>query len=101
MDHTIFPKYQTIEIKNTSKTSRKSFDSIMMFGIVFLGPKNLKQFLRSLRYDNQKLRFWIRLAAILNYGGHLVLINIVLCIRCNSLKLNIYYQAFKSSFYPK
>ena len=21
--------------------------------------------------------------------------------RCNSLKLNIYYQAFKSSFYPK
>ena len=42
MDHTILPKYQTIEIKNTSKTSKKSFDSIMMFGIVFFGPKNLK-----------------------------------------------------------
>ena len=39
--------------------------------------------------------------AILNYGGHLVLINIVLCIRCNSLKIIIYNQAFKSSFYPK
>ena len=43
MDHTILPKYLTIEIKNTSKTSKKSFDSIMMFGIVFLGPKNLNQ----------------------------------------------------------
>ena len=43
MYHTILPKYQTIEIKNTSKTSKKSFDSIMMFGIVFLGPKNLNQ----------------------------------------------------------
>ena len=42
MDHTILPKYQTIEIKNT-KASKKSFDSIMMFGIVFLGPKNLIQ----------------------------------------------------------
>ena len=41
MDHTVLPKYQAIEIKNTSKTSKKSFDSIMMFGIVFLGPKNL------------------------------------------------------------
>ena len=38
--------------------------------------------------------------AILNNGGHLVLINIVLCMRCNFLRLNIYYQAFKSSFYP-
>ena len=37
----------------------------------------------------------------MNYGGHLVLINIVLCMRYNSLKLNIYYQAFKSSFYKK
>ena len=43
MDHTIMPKYQTIEIKNTSKTSKKSFDSIIMFGIVFLGLKNLNQ----------------------------------------------------------
>ena len=45
MDHTILPKYQTIEIKNTSKTSKKSFDSIMIIGIVhvFLGPKNLNQ----------------------------------------------------------
>ena len=43
MDHTILPKCQTIEIKNTSKTSKKSFDSIMMFAIVFLGPKNLNQ----------------------------------------------------------
>ena len=37
----------------------------------------------------------------MNYGGHLVLINIVLCMRCNYLKLNTYYQAFKSSFYSK
>ena len=37
----------------------------------------------------------------MNYGGHLVLINIVLCMRCIYLKLNTYYQAFKSSFYPK
>ena len=36
MDHTILPKYQTIEIKKTLK-----FDSIMMFGIVFLDKKNL------------------------------------------------------------
>ena len=43
MDHTILPKYQTIKIKNTSKTSKKSFDSIVLFGIVFLGPKNLDQ----------------------------------------------------------
>ena len=43
MDHTILPKYQTLEIKNTAKTSKKSFDSIVMFGIVFLGPKNLNQ----------------------------------------------------------
>ena len=43
MDHTILPKYKTIEIKNTSKTSKKSYDSIKMFGIVFLGPKNLNQ----------------------------------------------------------
>ena len=43
MDHTILPKYQTIEIKNTSKTSKKSFDSIMLFDIVFLGPKKLNQ----------------------------------------------------------
>ena len=43
MDHTILQKYQTIDIKNTSKTSKKSFDSIMMFGIVFFGPKNLNQ----------------------------------------------------------
>ena len=43
MDHTILPKFQTIEIKNTSKISKKSFDSIMIFGIVFLGPKNLNQ----------------------------------------------------------
>ena len=43
MDHTILRKYKTIEIKNTSKTSKKSFDSLMMFGIVFLGPKNLNQ----------------------------------------------------------
>ena len=43
MDHTILPKYQTIEIKNTSKTSKKSFDSIMMFGIVFLDPKKPNQ----------------------------------------------------------
>ena len=58
MDHTILPKYQTIEIKNTSKTSKKSFDSIMMFGIVFFGPKKtLIKPLRSLRYDNQKLRY--------------------------------------------
>ena len=39
--------------------------------------------------------------AILNYGGHLVLLNIVLCMRCNSLKLNIYHQKCKSSFYPQ
>ena len=43
MGHTILPKYQTIEIKNTSKTSKKLFDSTMMFGIVFLGAKNLNQ----------------------------------------------------------
>ena len=43
MDHTILPKYQTIEIENTSKTYEKSFESIMMFGIVFLGQKNLNQ----------------------------------------------------------
>ena len=43
MDRTILPKYQTIEIKNTSKTSKKSFGSTIMFGIVFLGPKNLNQ----------------------------------------------------------
>ena len=43
MDHTILPKYQTIAIKNTTKTSKKSFDSIMMFGIVLFGPKNLNQ----------------------------------------------------------
>ena len=43
MDHTILPKYQTIEIKTTSKNSKTLFDSIMMFGIVFLGPKNLNQ----------------------------------------------------------
>ena len=57
MDHTILTKYQTIEIKKTSKTSKKSFDSIMMFGIVFLGPKTLIKPLRSLRYDIQKLRY--------------------------------------------
>ena len=33
----------------------------------------------------------------MNYGGHLVLINIVLCMRCNYLKSNTFYQAFKSS----
>ena len=43
MDHTILPKYQTIEVKNTLKTTKKSFDSILMFGIVFLGPKNLNK----------------------------------------------------------
>ena len=41
MDHTILQKYQTIEIQKTSKTSENSFDSIMMFGIAFLDPKNL------------------------------------------------------------
>ena len=38
--NTILPKYQTIEIKKTSKTSKKSFDSIMMSDIdVFLDPR--------------------------------------------------------------
>ena len=45
--------------------------------------------------------FWIRLTAIFNFGGHLVLINIVLYMRCNSLKLNIYWQAFELNFYLK
>ena len=91
MYHTILPKYQPIEIRNTSKTSKKSFDSIMMFAIVFLP-------LRSLRYDIQKLRYldfgfgW-RPFCIDKYS--------IVYFRCNSLKLNIYYQAFKSSFYPK
>ena len=40
MNHTILPKYQTIGIKKTPKTSKKSFDSIIMSGIVFLDPKN-------------------------------------------------------------
>ena len=57
MDHTILPKYKTIEIKNTSKTSKKSFDSIMMFGIDSLVQKTLIKPLRSLRYDIQKLRY--------------------------------------------
>ena len=43
MDHTFLAKYQTMEIKNTSKNSEKSFYSIMMFGILSLGPKNLNQ----------------------------------------------------------
>ena len=38
--NTILPKYQTIEIKKTSKTSKKSFDSILMSGIVFPNSKN-------------------------------------------------------------
>ena len=40
MDHTILPKYQTMEIKKTPKTSRKSFDSIMMSGTVLRDQKN-------------------------------------------------------------
>ena len=43
MDQTILPKYQTIEIKNTSKTPKRSFASKKMFGIEFLGPENLNQ----------------------------------------------------------
>ena len=39
MDHTVLPKYQTIEIKKTSKTSENTFDSIKLFGIAFLDPK--------------------------------------------------------------
>ena len=58
MDHPILPKYQTLEIKNTSKTSKKSFDGIMMFGIVFLGPKTLIKPLRSRRYDIQTPRYF-------------------------------------------
>ena len=46
MDHTILQKYQTIEIQKTSKTSENSFDSIMMFGIAFLDPKNLNLAIR-------------------------------------------------------
>ena len=41
MDHTILPKYQTIEIEKISKTAKYSFPCLMMFGIVFLDPKNL------------------------------------------------------------
>ena len=40
IDHTILPKYQTIEIKMTWKNSKNLIDSIRMFGIVFLDPKN-------------------------------------------------------------
>ena len=38
--HHSLPKYQNIEIKKTSRTSKKSFDSIMMSDIVFLDTKN-------------------------------------------------------------
>ena len=38
--NTILPKYQTIGIKKTSKTSKKSFESIMLSDIVFLDPEN-------------------------------------------------------------
>ena len=37
--NTILPKYQTLEIKKTIETFKKPFDSIMISGIVFLGPK--------------------------------------------------------------
>ena len=61
MDHTILTKYQTIEIKNTSKTSKKSSDS-MMFGMEFLGPKNLNQ---------DRLDIWYPDILILDSaGGH-------------------------------
>ena len=76
----------------------------MICDIVFLDQKknNLDTKIAQIRYLEAKISwFYIRLAAILNYGGHLVLINYSLVYDINSLKLNIYYQAFKSSFYPQ
>ena len=76
----------------------------MMSDIVFFDLKknNLDTKIAQLWYLEAKIYWYkVRLTAILSYGGHLALINIVLCMRFNFLKLNIYYQAFKSSFYLK